>query len=920
MKKFLVIDGNSIMNRAFYGLNANMTSSYAGIHTNALYGFLNIYWMILDKVVPDYVAVSFDLKAPTFRHKMYEEYKGTRKGMPQELAEQMPVIKEILTAMNVPILQLEGYEADDILGTVAKSNTENGIFTYILTGDKDSFQLISDTTSIIIPTTRFGKTEYTIYTPELLKEKNNIEPYQVVEIKSLMGDTSDNIPGVKGIGEKTAYSLIWDYTTLEEIYENIDSIHVSEKVREKLINGKDIAFLSKELATINVNVPIEIDYTNCEFSDVNLEMLYRLFKKLEFNKFLSKYDFSKLEINEEDIPNSNKNIPKIEFDLKKVIVVDNQNVTEYIECIKNVFEEEEISYLINGITNEDNIYINNKNVFAVYSNIQDITYVINIDSLRESSKIHVLDDLFKAFAISKSFKMGYNIKPDIRYFLSNYTKDISNFSYDLLIAYYLLDSAKSNYLIDYILNDLYNIVIEKQTAKEEKQLSLFDTFVDDDNDEFLNEKELSNICIYLKGIFLSYNVIKPKLESVNMLKLFEDIEMPLTETLAAIECAGMYIDKDKLNEFDIEITEILEKLEKEIFEYAGEEFNINSPHQLGTILFEKLNLPTVKKNKTGYSTDKSVLEELSDFHPIIDKLLEYRQVIKLKGTFVDGLKDKIAEDGRVHTTFMQALTSTGRLSSVEPNLQNIPVRMELGSKIRTFFTAENDNIIVDADYSQIELRVLAHISKDETMINAFNNNIDVHKVTASQVFGVPLDEVTPTMRTHAKAVNFGIVYGISDFGLAKNIGTSRKEAKQYIDNYLEKYKGIRYFMQDIVLDATNQGYVSTIFGRRRYIPELKSKNKNVVQFGERVAMNTPIQGTAADIIKIAMNNIYKKLKENNLKSKLIMQVHDELIIESCKEELEQVKEIMKTCMENVIDLKVKLDVDLNTGRSWYDAK
>lgn len=919
MKKFLVIDGNSIMNRAFYGLNANMTSSYAGIHTNALYGFLNIYWMILDKVMPDYVAVSFDLKAPTFRHKMYAEYKGTRKGMPQELAEQMPVIKEILTAMNVPILQLEGYEADDILGTVAKSNTENNIFTYILTGDKDSFQLISDTTSIIIPTTRFGKTEYTIYTPELLKEKNNIEPYQVVEIKSLMGDSSDNIPGVKGIGEKTAYSLIWDYTTLEEIYENIDSIHVSEKVREKLINGKDIAFLSKELATINVNVPIEIDYTNCEFSDVNLEMLYRLFKKLEFNKFLSKYDFSKIEIIEEDIPDLNKNTPKIEFDLKKVIVVDNQNVTEYIECIKNVFEEDEISYLINGITNEDNIYINNKNVFAIYSNIQDVIYVINIDSLKESSKIHVLDDLFKAFAMSKSFKMGYNIKPDIRYILTNYTKDISNFSFDLMIAYYLLDSAKSNYLIDYILNDLYKIVIEKETSKEEKQLSLFEAFIDD-NDEFLNEKELKNIAIYLKGIFLSYNIIKEKLQNVNMLKLFEEIEMPLTETLAAIECAGMYIDKDKLNEFDIEITEILETLEKEIYEYAGEEFNINSPQQLGVILFEKLNLPTVKKNKTGYSTDKSVLEELSEFHPIIDKVLEYRQVMKLKGTFVDGLKDKIGEDGRIHTTFMQALTSTGRLSSVEPNLQNIPVRMELGSKIRTFFTAENDNIIVDADYSQIELRVLAHISKDETMINAFNDNIDVHKVTASQVFGVSLDDVTPIMRTHAKAVNFGIVYGISDFGLAKNIGTSRKEAKQYIDNYLEKYKGIRYFMQDIVMDANNQGYVSTIFGRRRYIPELKSKNRNVIQFGERVAMNTPIQGTAADIIKIAMNNIYRKLKENNLKSKLIMQVHDELIIESCQEEVDKVKEIMKTCMENVVNLKVKLDVDLNTGKSWYDAK
>ena len=917
MKKFLVIDGNSIMNRAFYGVSANMNSSYAGIHTNAIYGFLNIYWMILDKVVPDYIAVSFDLKAQTFRHKMYEQYKGTRKGMPEELAEQMPVIKEVLAAMNVPILQLEGYEADDILGTVANCNSKNDIFTYILTGDKDSFQLISDNTSIIIPTTRFGKTEYSIYTPEMLKQKNNIEPYQVVHIKSLMGDTSDNIPGVKGIGEKTAYSLIWEYKTLEQIYEKINELNVTQKVREKLIDGKDIAFLSKELATINVNVPIEIDYVNCQVSEGNLEQLYRLFKKLEFNKFLSKYDFSKLELDDDGDFESNENIPKIEFDSKNIIIVDNENINEYFSKIKEIFAEEKISYLLNGVTNENNIYINNKNIFAIYSNKQEIIYVVNLDSLQEKSD-EKLKELFVDFATSNCFKIGYNIKPDIRYIFTNYTKNVLKFSYDLLIAYYLLDSAKSNYLVDYIFNDLYKIVIEKETVKEEKQISLFDTFIEED--VFLNEKELKNISIYLKGLFTSYNIIINKLKKLHMLKLFEEIEIPLIETLAAIECAGMHIDLEKLNEFDTEITKTIENLEKQIYELAGESFNINSTQQLGTVLFERLKLPTKKKNKTGYSTDKTVLEELSEFHPIIDKVLEYRQVTKLKSTYVDGLKDKISQDGRIHTTFMQALTSTGRLSSIEPNLQNIPARMELGKKIRTFFTAQKDNLIVDADYSQIELRVLAHISNDETMINAFNKNIDIHKVTASQVFGIPLENVTDIMRTHAKAVNFGIVYGISEFGLAKNIGTSRKEAKEYIENYLEKYKGIRNFMQDIVLDATNQGYVSTIFGRRRYISELKSKNKNIVQFGERIAMNTPIQGSAADIIKIAMNNIYTKLKEQNLKSKLIMQVHDELIIETNQEELEQVKEIMKSSMENVIKLKVKLDVDLNVGKSWYEAK
>lgn len=916
MKKFLIIDGNSIMNRAYYGLSVNMTSSYAGIHTNALYGFLNIYWMILDKVVPDYVAVSFDLKAPTFRHKMYKEYKGTRKAMPEELVEQMPVIKEILSAMNVPIMQLEGYEADDILGTVANNNTKNGIFTYILTGDKDSFQLISKTTSVIIPTTRFGKTEYSIYTPEFLKEKNNIEPYQVIHIKSLMGDTSDNIPGVKGVGEKTAYSLIEKYTTLENIYNNIEELDVTPKVRDKLLLSKDIAFLSKELATIDVNVPIEVDYEKCAFSDVNLEMLYRLFKKLEFNKFLTKYDFSKVVDSENNLFDLSEtdNVPKIEFDTKNVIIIDDENIDKYTDKLNEIFNEEKISYLINGITNEDNIYINGKNIFAIYSNIQEKVYVFNLDNLSEYK-----NKLFNDFALSKSLKMGYNIKPDIRYIFTNYTNNISNFSYDLMIAYYLLNSSRSNYLIDYILNDLFKIVVEKKTVNEEKQISLFEAF-DQTEDEFLNDKELSNIFTYLKAIFLSYDIVLDKLKNLNMLKLFEEIEMPLVETLAAIECAGMYIDVDKLNEFDVEITALIEKLENEIYDLAGEKFNINSPQQLGVILFEKLNLPSKKKNKIGYSTDKTVLDELTEEHPIVNKVLEYRQVMKLKGTYVDGLRDKIADDGRIHTTFMQVITSTGRLSSVEPNLQNIPVRLELGRKIRSFFIAQDDNIIVDADYSQIELRVLAHISNDQAMIEAFNNNIDVHKVTASQVFNVPLNEVTSTMRTHAKAVNFGIVYGISEFGLAKSIGTGRKEARQYIDSYLEKYKGIHHFMQDIVFDATNQGYVSTIFGRRRYIPELKQKNRNVVLFGERIAMNTPIQGSAADIIKIAMNNMYKKLKENNLKSKLIMQVHDELIIEAVPDELDIVKNIMKECMENVIKLKVKLQIDLNTGKSWYEAK
>lgn len=919
MEKFLIIDGNSIMNRAFYGLSVNMTSTYAGIHTNALYGFLNIYWMMLDKINPDYIAVSFDLSKPTFRHKMYDEYKGTRKGMPDELREQMPVIKDVLNAMNIPILEIEGYEADDVLGTVANVNTKNGIFTYILTGDKDSLQLISDMTSIVIPTTRFGKTEYTIYTPEVLMEKQGIEPYQVVHIKSLMGDSSDNIPGVKGIGEKTAYSLIGKYTTLDNIYENIDNLEVTAKIKEKLLNDKKMAFLSKELATININSPVEIDYERAKKSEVNIIELYTLFKKLEFNKFMSKYDFSNVEGNV-DITNEVGDT-NIDLSVKNMYIIDKNNIEENLNEIINILNNEKVSYLLNTNVNGfiPNIYLNDKNIFALYDSNKDSVYVLNIDSIKLINDMY--EDILNKFVSSDTLKLGYNIKQDLLYFFNNGLSNLNNFKYDVMIAYYLFDSVKSNYLIDYILYELYNVQIDKNIniGNVEKQISFFEE-ENETKKEFLNDIELKNIATYLKGIYKSYNIVQDKLQKLKMLDLFNDIEMPLTETLANMEHVGMHIDIDKLNEFDIEISTNLDRLEKEIYEISGEVFNINSTQQLGTILFEKLNLPAKKKTKTGYSTDKNVLEELEEYHPIISKILEYRQISKLKSTYVDGLRDKISEDSRIHTTFMQTVTSTGRLSSIEPNLQNIPIRLELGSKIRTFFDAENNNVIIDADYSQIELRVLSHVANDETMIDAFKHNIDIHKVTASQVFNVPIEEVTSTMRSHAKAVNFGIVYGISEFGLAKNINVSIHEAKKYIENYLTKYNGINSFMENIVKEATEKGYVTTLFGRRRYIPELKQKNKNIIQFGKRVAMNTPIQGTAADIIKLAMNDIYFKLKEKKLKSKLIMQVHDELLIEAVPEEVEIVKNIMITSMENVTKLDVPLNIDLNVGKTWYEAK
>lgn len=914
-KKFLIIDGNSIMNRAYYGLmNMRMTSSILNIHTNALYAFLNIYWMTLDRFKPDFVAVSFDLKAPTFRHEMYKEYKGTRHAMPDELKEQMPIIKEILKAMNVPIIEREGYEADDILGTIANKNENNNIYTYILTGDRDSFQLISDLTSVIMPSNKPGKTEYTVFDPQKLKEKYGIEPYQVIEVKSLMGDSSDNIPGVKGIGEKTAYSLIGTYGNIEYIYNNIDNIELKPKVKEKLLLDKDMAILSHTLATIDKQVPIELNYDKAILTDINKEELYKLFKKLEFNKFLARYDFSTVETMDESVK---KRDPEINTTLKDIKVINNTNYDEFKSVLEQTFNADKISYIFNIPSKSftSNININDKNFIAIYNYKIDSAYIVNIDDISKE----YLSSILESFANSNCLKLGYNIKQDLLYmFNNNISSNIQGFNYDLMIAYYLLNSTDSHYYISKILDDLFNIKIDLNYKKEAVQISLFDN-IDKSNRDFLDEKEKDAISCYLKGVFSSYDIVNAKLNDVNMLSLFNDIEMPLAQTLASMENAGMYIDKDKLNQFDIEITQKLKELENDIYLLAGESFNINSTKQLGNILFEKLNLPVAKKTKTGYSTDKDVLEKLEEYHPIIPMLLEYRQLNKLKTTYVDSLKEKIDIDGRIHTTFMQTVTTTGRLSSVEPNLQNIPIRLQLGKKIRSFFVGENDNEIMDADYSQIELRVLADIANDSVMINSFKDGIDIHKTTASQVFDIPIEDVTNEMRSHAKAVNFGIVYGISGFGLAKNIGTSRKKATEYIEKYLDKYKGIHEFMNKIVEEAKENGYVSTLFKRRRYIPELKEKNKNVVEFGKRIAMNTPIQGTAADIIKIAMNRIYRALNQNKLKSRLIMQVHDELIIEVVPGEKQKVEKIMRDEMENVVSLKVPLIIDLNVGKSWYDA-
>ena len=883
---YLVIDGNSILNRAYYGIMARMTGEN-NEPTNAVYGFLNIYYMILEKFNPKYITVTFDLKAPTFRHKMYDGYKAQRKPMPEDLKMQMPLIKEVLRAMNVHIIEKEGFEADDIIGTVSALNEEKDIFTYILTGDRDSFQLISSKTNIIMPHSKSGKTTYEIVDEEALMQKYGITPNEVVEVKALMGDASDNIPGVPGIGEKTGYSLIQKYHSIDYIYENFENVELKPKQRENIGNNKELAYLSKTLAKIDRTVPLNEDYlNNAILEDVNLKELFEVFTRLKFSKFAKRYDFSTID----------KSYPKpkvYDFTADVTYILSNDN-------IQDIFEKDVYFYLD--------------------LEKQNICFYI-----KENNRIYVLEDIhsslakdiLKRFAVSKNNKYGYKIKDFLNVLLREENisaYDIVGFIYDIDLAYYLISDENKGESLEYIAKELLDVEITENT---ESQISLFDV-IDEKIEKEKNEKLYIKI---MKSIYYLVESTKEKLKEENQEELFNNIEMPLCLVLADMETNGIYIDLDMLNAFDKEITEEITILENNIHSLAGEDFNINSSIQLGKILFEKLNIPYVKKGKSGnYSTDKEVLEQIENEHEIVKYILEYRTLSKLKSTYVDGLRPLIKEDGRLHTTFMQSLTQTGRLSSVNPNLQNIPARGEVGKNIRKFFVATNGNYILDADYSQIELRVLAHIAKDKTMLDAFNSGIDIHSVTASQVFNTNLEDITDDQRRKAKAVNFGIVYGISSYGLAKNISVSNKEAKEYIDNYLDKYKAIHSYMEESIKIAREKGYSKTLFGRTRKIPELFNKNKMVQQFGERIAMNSPIQGTAADIIKLAMVNIFKRFKEENIKSKMLLQVHDELLFEVVEDELEKVKEIVKYEMENVIKLDVKLEAEPCIAKSWFDAK
>ena len=903
MSRLVLIDGNSILNRAFYGIMGNkMLMTRDGKYTNAVYGFLAIMFKVIDDLNPEYMAVAFDLKAPTARHKLYEGYKATRKGMPNELAEQMPILKEILELMHITIIEKEGYEGDDILGTLAKEGEKAGLDVTIVSGDRDTFQLASSKISIRIPHTKVGKTEVDTFGEEEIKEKYGIEPEQLIEVKGLMGDTSDNIPGVPGVGEKTALSLIKEFKTIDNLYKAIEdeTDNLKDKTREKLVENKELALLSRTLGTINTEVPLHEKIEDLKMQEWNNSKLFEKFKELNFHRFIDRFN---LQTEQEEKELSNL------VDIKEITLDKLNNILQSIKTKK------ELIYILEkeDINNSDKIIKKKIKSISIYDDANNASYYIK---LKEEELTKYFKEIFEDIEIKK---YGYNISEDY-VLLKELGIEINNIYYDVKIAAYDLNPTNSNFTIENVSNQYLGIDTSEYLGKYEednkknKQLNLFQEEENDDNSKY----------IYGFKVYLIKKVSEKTLEElskIDSINLFNEIEMPLVKVLGEMQVNGIYVDKEELISFGSKLKEQIETLKTEIYNLCGEEFNINSTQQLGTILFEKLKLPVYKKTKNGYSTDVEILEKLKPEHPVIEKILEYRSLMKLNSTYVEGLLTYVNErTHRIHSYFHQTITATGRISSTEPNLQNIPTRYELGKLLRKAFKPADGYIFIDADYSQIELRVLAHISGDRTMLKAFRNDEDIHKQAASKVFDVPIEEVTKEQRTSAKAVNFGIVYGISDFGLSEQLGISKKLAKKYIEQYLEKYSGIKKFMDKIVDETREKGYVETLFHRRRYIPELTSNNYMVRQFGARAAMNTPIQGTAADIMKIAMINVFNRLRKEKLDAKIILQVHDELIVEAKKECQEQVETILKEEMESAMKLKIPLKVEISEANNWYDAK
>lgn len=870
MERLLILDGNSLMNRAFYALPPLTNAD--GLNTNAIYGFINMLFKMKEEITPDYIVTTFDLKAPTFRHKEYVDYKAGRKKMPPELAEQFPVVKELLEKLAINIFEIEGFEADDLIGTLSRFAVEKGIEVYIVTGDKDALQLADDNVKVVI--NKKGMTEKEIYDKKRFLEEYSITPKQFIDVKGLMGDNSDNIPGVPGVGEKTAFKLIVEYGSVENVLMNIDKIS-GNKLKENLLKYSEQAVFSKKLATIITDVPIEIDLASIKSKDnYDIKAIRELFTRLQFKTLLNK-----LPEDEEE-----KALSEITVDFKIVDTI--SDFKKYCDLFKTKI------YAIFEIENE-NIY-SKMDINKIYINFNEVVYAINFKQIINEDKESAISELKKIFEdetiekVIHDSKSGYTV-------LKKLDISLKNLCFDTKIAAYLIDPARADYDLGELIKDELNIDV----SKEEELKAIKEVYL-------------------LKDI---YEKLKEKISAANMEELLYKVEEPLIEVLAAMETRGFKVDKPKLTELGEKFSKEITETQNEIFSLAGEEFNVNSPKQLGKILFEKLDLPVIKKTKTGYSTNAEVLEKLKDKHPIIEKITFYRQLAKLYSTYVEGLKLVIDVDERIHSSFNQTVTTTGRLSSTEPNLQNIPIKYEMGREIRKVFIADNEkSVILSADYSQIELRVLAHIADDENLISAFKHHIDIHTKTASEVFKVPIDEVTPRMRSNAKAVNFGIVYGIGDYSLAEDLKISRKEAKLYIETYFERYPNVKKYLEEIVEKAKRDTYVSTILNRRRFINEINAKNKIVAAFGERLAMNTPIQGSAADIIKLAMVKVYNKLNEENLKSTIILQVHDELILNVYEDELDKVKALVKNEMENAIELKVPLEVDINIGKSWYEAK
>ncbi len=900
MDRLVLIDGNSIMNRAFYGImGSKMLTTKDGKYTNAVYGFLAILFKLIEDTNPQYMVVAFDLKAPTARHKLYDGYKANRKGMPDELAEQMPMIKEILRAMNIDIVEKEGYEADDVLGTLSRYGEKQGLEVVILSGDRDTFQLATDKVTIRIPRTKGGKTETDLFNREKIVETYGIEPKQLIEVKGLQGDASDNIPGVPGIGEKTALSLIQRFGSIENLYNKIENNEdgLKGKQREKIVANKDLAILSKTLGTINLDVPIEDTLEQFKVEEWDKEKVLKIFKELNFNRYIERFNLGEFNSNSEE------SVYKIEFNERE------KTIEQIIELVQ---QQKEMIFYIQTQKNNNEDYIIKEDItgISVYNKEKNEVYYLNLTNENIKQLKEILED-------NEIKKTGINISKTY-ILLKQQGITLGGIENDISIGAYILNPTNNkldikNLAMQYLEFDIDEYIDDDKT--DEQQLTLFDENKENDK----NESKKYNIYAYL--VEKINEIIIKKLEETNSIKLYKEIDMPTIEVLSNMQWNGMYVDEKELEEFGKELTSQIDILTKIIHEMAGEDFNINSTKQLGEILFEKMKLPVVKKTKNGYSTDVDVLEKLKKEDPIIEKILEYRQLVKLNSTYVEGLKPYInPKTKRIHSFFHQTITATGRISSTEPNLQNIPTRFELGKRVRKVFKPENGKIYVDADYSQIELRVLAHISKDEHMIQAFKNNEDIHKQAASKVFKTPIDEVTKEQRSNAKAVNFGIVYGISDFGLGEQLGISRKLAKQYIEEYLSEYAGINTFMENIIEKTKEKGYVETLFNRRRYVPELSSKNYMVRQFGKRVAMNTPIQGTAADIMKIAMINVYKRLKDENLEAKIVLQVHDEMMIETSDKEKEQVKKIIKQEMESAIKLEIPLIAEISEAKTWYECK